>query len=127
MVKKKILIVDDEQGFTAMLKLNLETTGNFDVRIENDSSHAVETAIHYRPDLILLDIIMPTKEGPDVAMELKNHELLQEIPIVFLTATVSKDEVDSQDGKIGGHPFVAKPSSLAVLLESIERNLATAC
>jgi len=127
MKRRRILIIDDEKGFTAMLKLNLESTGNYEIRIENDSTKAVDTALQFRPDLILLDIIMPNMEGPDVAMELKNHELLQDIPVVFLTATVTKDEVDSQDGKIGGHPFVAKPSSLAVLLHSIEKTLTTAC
>jgi len=106
-----------------MLKLNLEATGNYEIRIENDAAMAVSTAVAYRPDLILLDIIMPSMEGPDVAIEVKNNEFLQDVPIVFLTATVTKEEVDSQDGKIGGHPFVAKPSSLSVLLNSIEQNL----
>lgn len=123
MVKRKIMVVDDEKGFTAMLKLNLESTGQYEVRILNDSSQAVETAVQFKPDLILLDIIMPHYEGPDIAIELKNNMLLKDIPIVFLTATVTKDEVASQGGAIGGHPFVAKPSSLAVLLNSIEKNL----
>jgi len=123
MIKRKILIIDDEKGFTEMLKLNLESTGNYDVRVENDASLAIPTALSFRPDLILLDIIMPSMEGPDVAIEVKNNEHLQDTPIVFLTATVTKEEVDAQEGKIGGHPFVAKPSTLSVLLNSIEENL----
>lgn len=127
MVKRKILVVDDEKGFTAMLKLNLESTGQYDVRVLNDSSQAVDTAVQFKPDLILLDIIMPHYEGPDIAIQIKQNPLLKDVPIVFLTATVTKEEVDSQGGAIGGHPFVAKPSSLAVLLSSIERHVSTSC
>lgn len=123
MNKRKILVVDDERGFTSMLKLNLEATGSYDVRIENDPQQALPAALQYRPDLVLLDIIMPSLEGPDVAFLLKNNETVRDTPIIFLTATVTKDEVDSQGGKIGGHAFVAKPSSLSVLLGSIEKNL----
>ena len=108
-----------------MLKLNLESTGNYEIRVENDSSLAIETAIQYKPDLILLDVIMPNFEGPDIAMKIKSQPELKDIPIVFLTATVTKEEVDSQQGEIGGHPFVAKPSSLATLLHSIEKNVAS--
>ena len=66
---------------------------------------------------------MPNLEGPDVAIEIKDHPQLKEIPIIFLTATVTKEEVQSQGGKIGGNHFVAKPSTLSDLLYSIERNL----
>ena len=126
MTKHRILVVDDEKGFTAMLKLNLESTGSYDVRIENDSIHALTSAVQYSPDLILLDVIMPNLEGPDVAFQVRQHPNLKNTPIVFLTATVTKEEIDLQGGNIGGHPFVAKPSTLASLLESIERNIVMA-
>jgi len=126
MNRKRILVVDDERGFTSMLKLNLEATGNYEVDIENEPDQAVRTALECRPDLILLDIIMPSKEGPDVAADIRKDPKLHATPIVFLTATVTKEEVDSQGGVIGGHPFVAKPSNLAVLLHSIETNIASA-
>lgn len=123
MSRKKILVVDDEKGFSAMLKLNLESSGKYDVLIENESQKAIQAAIQFRPDLILLDVIMPYKEGPDVASELRDHASLYETPIVFLTATVTKEEVLQQGGRIGGHPFVAKPSHFSDLLQSIERNI----
>ncbi|MDO8580687.1 MAG: response regulator [Candidatus Omnitrophota bacterium] len=122
--RKKILVVDDEKGFTAMLSLNLETAGQYEVRVENNPQHALEVALKFRPDIILLDIIMPNAEGPDIAFEFKNHPRLRDIPIVFLTATVTQEEVEAHGGKIGGHSFVAKPSNLNVLLDSIERNTA---
>lgn len=123
MDKRKILIVDDEKDFSEVVRLNLESTGKYDVQIENNAANAVYTALKYRPDLILLDVIMASKEGPDVAIEIKSDARLKETPIVFLTATVTQKEVDAGGGKIGGQAFVAKPSSLDVLLDSIEKNM----
>ena len=118
---RKVLLIDDEKGFTEMLRLNLEATGQYNVCIENDSKCALETALRYQPDIILLDIIMPEKHGPQVAIEIKGHNALEQIPIIFFTATVTKNEVDSHNGQIGGHAFVAKPSSLNELINSIEK------
>lgn len=121
--RRKILLVDDEKKFTVMLKLNLEAVGNYQVQIENDSLRAVQTAVEFNPELILLDIIMPNKEGPDIAIDVKGNDRLKNTPIVFLTATVTKEEAGEQNGMIGGHPFVAKPSNLKELIEAIERNI----
>ena len=121
MVQKRILIADDEKAFAEMLKLNLQATGEYEVRIENDPSQVLPAALQFQPDLILLDIIMPKVEGPDIAFKIKSHESLKKVPIIFLTAAVKKDEVDSEDGMIGGYPFVAKTSSLNVLIDTIEK------
>ncbi|MBF0523314.1 MAG: response regulator [Candidatus Omnitrophica bacterium] len=123
MSTKRILVIDDEKGFTAMLKLNLESTGKYEVLVENDACNAVATALSFMPHLILLDIIMPNMEGPDVAIALQENPLLEDIPVVFLTATIRSSEVGDQGGRIGGHFFVAKPSSLPILVHSIEENL----
>ncbi len=124
--KRKILIIDDEKSFSEILRLNLESTGKYEVCIENDANNALFAALQYRPDLILLDVIMASKEGPDVAIEIKKDSRLEETPIVFLTATVTEQEVEEEGGTIGGQAFVAKPSSLDFLLDSIERNMAVA-
>lgn len=123
MNRRKILIIDDEKDFSEVVKLNLESTGKYEVCIENDARNALFTALQCRPDLILLDVIMASKEGPDVAIEIKGDPRLKETPIVFLTATVTQQEVDQENGKIGGQAFVAKPSSLDILLDSIEKNM----
>lgn len=124
MSKRKILIIDDEQGFCEIVKLNLEATELFEVAIETDSCNAQEAALRFHPDLILLDVIMAHKEGPDVVIDLKELPPLKDIPVVFLTATVTPEEAAMENGVIGGHPFVAKPSSLEILLKAIEKNLA---
>jgi len=123
MSKRKILIIDDEKGFSELVKLNLESTDKYIVDIETDSSNALTAIRRYQPDLILLDVIMAKKEGPDVLDEIRKDSDLKEIPVVFLTATVTQEEVDEGGGVIGGHSFVAKPSSLETLLEAIEKNM----
>lgn len=120
---KKILIIDDEKDFTQMVKLNLENTGEYKVFVENHATNAIETVRMIRPDLILLDVIMPGREGPDILFSLKANENYREIPVVFLTATVTSDEVDEQEGVIGGHEFLAKPTRLQDLIACIERHL----
>ena len=64
---KRILVVDDEPSVTRSLKLNLENTMRYEVRIENDSSRVVAAAREFHPDLILLDVVMPGLDGCDVS------------------------------------------------------------
>lgn len=122
--KRRVLIIDDEPGFTEMVKLNLEATGQFDVRIENQGSAAISTALEYLPELILLDVIMPGIEGPDILVDFKRHPQLKKIPVIFLTATVTRAEVEAEEGNIAGHVFVAKPSTVKELMDCINRQIA---
>lgn len=123
MGKKRILIIDDEVVFTRILKYNLENTGTYVVRIENRGARGLAAALEFQPDLILLDIIMPDMDGGEVASQIKAHERVKHIPIVFFTAAVLKEEVDAKGGVIGGYPFIAKQVSVAAVLECIERYL----
>lgn len=122
MDKKKILVVDDEEDFVRMVKLNLEDTGRYEVRTEIKGSLTLAAAKEFMPDLILLDILMLDMEGSEVASQLKQDEDTKEIPIVFLTAVVRKKEVEASSGIIGGYPFVAKPVSIEELIDIIEKN-----
>ena len=123
-IRQRILIIDDEPAFTEMVKLNLEATGRYIVKTENSGSRALATARQFKPHLILLDVIMPDIEGPDICSKLKSQPELQSIPIVFLTATIRKDELDMPAETIGGHAFLAKPSSSLDLIQCIEKILA---
>ena len=116
MEKKRIVIVDDEAGFTRLLKLTLEKTGNFQVLEENDGTNAWLQAREFKPDIIFLDIVMPKIDGGDVAQQIRSDPLLAQVPIVFLTAIVSRSET-KQD--IGGFPFLAKPVSLEAIKHCI--------
>lgn len=121
--KRRILIVDDEPSFTRLLKLSLLTTGAYEVREENSGERALQAAREFKPDLILLDVIMPGKDGGEVAAEIANDDSLKRIPIVFLTAAVSKKEVGGEGRVIGGRSFLAKPVSVAEVTRYIEKNV----
>ena len=123
MEKKKILIIDDEERFAHLVKLNLEKTGNYEVMAQNKGSLGLATAKSFKPDLILLDILMPDMEGGDVAYEIEEDKDTKDIPIVFLTAVAEKKEVEIGRGLIGGHPFIAKPISAKELIGVIEKNI----
>jgi CheY-like chemotaxis protein len=124
MNKKRILIVDDEISFTRLLKLILEQTNDYVVCVENRAEDALTTAQEFRPDLVLLDIMMPRMSGGDIAARLRADADLKTTPIVFFTAAVSKTRVKEQDGVISGFPCLAKPASVEEVIEQIERGLA---
>jgi CheY-like chemotaxis protein len=121
--KKKILIVDDEADLTMLVKLNLEKTGRYEVRAENRAIKALAAAREFKPDLILLDVMMPDLDGGDVLAQLKDDRELRNVPVVFLTATVLKEEVAKEGGSIGGRPFIPKPFRAEVLLDTIAKIL----
>jgi len=122
MKKKKILIIDDEQNFTKTVKLNLEETGKYEVETKNNGVRCVPFVKRIRPDLILLDVLMPDIGGADVAAQLKEDEGVKDIPIVFITAAVTKDEAGSKFSLIGGRAYLSKPVSTEDLIACIEEN-----
>ena len=122
MAKKKILLVDDEKSLTSLLKLNLEETGDYEVRVENWAEDALAAAKEFKPDLILLDIIMPRLPGGNVAAMIDADPQLKGTPIVFLTAAVRKHQVEENEGIICDHPCLAKPATLEEVVEMIEKH-----
>ena len=122
--KARILIIDDEVSFARLLKLNLEQTGAYEVRTEHQGALGLVAARAFKPDLILCDMIMPDVGGSEVASRIKAERGCTEIPIVFLTAAVSREQVASQGGVIGGHPFIAKPVTVEDVIRHIEEHLA---
>jgi two-component system phosphate regulon response regulator PhoB len=122
MAKKKILLVDDEKSLTSLLKLNLEETGQYDVRVENWPEDALNAAREFQPDLILLDIIMPRLPGGNVAALIDADPTLKGTPIVFLTAAVRKHQVEENEGIICDHPCLAKPATVEEVIAMIEKH-----
>ena len=122
MEKKRILLVDDEKSFTNLLKLNLEETGNYEVRVENWAEDAYGAAKEFKPDLVLLDIIMPRMPGGNVAAQIKEDAALKDTPIVFLTAAVRKQQVEDNEGIICDFPCLAKPATVDMVVETIEKH-----
>lgn len=119
METRRVLIVDDEQSFTNLVKLNLEKTGRFTVLAENDPTRAVTTAREFHPAVVLLDVIMPGKDGGQVLADLRATEFA-EIPALFLTATISQRGLDQRNGRINGVPFLSKPVDPKRLVKQID-------
>jgi len=119
MKKKRILLIDDEPSFTRMLKLNLEETGAYEVREENRGRFGLAAARQFKPDLILLDVVMPDMSGGDVAFEIEADRNMKNTPIVFLTAAAKKDD----EGIICGRTIIAKPFDPDQLVACIKDNL----
>ena len=123
-MKKKILLVDDDVTFTKMTKLNLDRIGKYETHVVNDSRLAVATAKEIGPDIIFLDFMMPGLDGGDVATLLRDDPELSHIPVVFLTAIVSKEDTDSMGSQVGGNLFLAKPVKAQEMVDTIEQLLA---
>ena len=120
--KRRILIVDNDPNTTHLVKVLLERTGDYLVLEENDATKAHQSARNFRPDLILLDVVMPETDGGEVAAQIEADSELHNTPMVFLTALVTRAEAKS-GLSIQGHPFLAKPVSIPELINAIEQHL----
>lgn len=119
MAKKnhKILVIDDEPEITDIIKAFLGNAG-YEVMIENSSVMGVEKAKSFKPELILLDIMMPFMDGYEVCSTLKKDPELAGIPVLFLTGKDANDDA-GQSFKSGADLFIKKPFSCERLLEMV--------
>ena len=123
MTKSRILVVDDEPNLSGLVRLFLEKTQRFEVRVENRSAQALSAAREFRPDLILLDVDMPGKDGGDVARAIQGDDVLSGVPILFLTSLVSPAEAGGREILRGGMRFLAKPVNPKILVDTVDRLL----
>ena len=119
MVKKKILVVDDEEDVAKALKVRLKANG-YHVVLAFDSVQAFTMANKERPDLIILDIMIPGGGGFVVAERLKQSTATHHIPIIILTGISGGEE---RAYKVGASGYVMKPYHPDELMETIHRAL----
>ena len=113
-----MLVVDDERSIRLLCRVNLLASG-MEVLEASDGRAALELARQQRPDLVLLDVMMPDLDGWTVARELAADEQTREIPIVFLTARA--DPADRRLGEqLGGVGYVVKPFDPVTIGEFVE-------
>lgn len=118
MAEYRILVVDDEEPIAKILDFNLRKEG-YDVIVANDGEKAVELAFSEDPDLILLDLMLPKKDGMEVCREVRTQK---NIPIIMLTAKNS--EIDKVLGlEFGADDYVTKPFSTRELMARVKVNL----
>ena len=119
--KKRILIVDDEDDLRSMLKFRLEAL-NYDVAEAGDGQEGLNKARSDKPDLIILDLMLPKIDGFKVCRMLKFDEKHRHIPIIMFTArTQQKDKQIGQE--MGADVYVTKPFEPAVLIGKIKELL----
>ena len=120
-MKKKILVVDDERDFVDFLKKNLRCS-NFDPISVINPTDAIREAIDKRPDLILLDLFMPHKDGYQVLRELKTNEITQHIPVIIVSGWISPN-LKAVAKEFGVKDYLQKPCNIKTVLSSINKNL----
>lgn len=119
--KGKVLSVDDEESFGKLLRLNLERRG-YEVRCESDSKKALQAALEFHPDVILLDIVMPGLDGGDLINLFRSNSVLKDVPTLMVTALVENNE--SRGAVLQapeGVDMLAKPLRLDILCDWIGR------
>jgi len=119
MEKTRVLIVDDEEGLTRLVRLALP---QYEIREVNDPARALETAREFRPQVIILDVVMPGLDGGDVAEQFKQDPDFSNVPVIFLTA-IATPKAGEDEQTIDGYPFIAKPVSREKLVKCIEKHL----
>ena len=122
MDKKRILVIDDEPDFVRVVQLRLEAAG-YDVSVAFDGMQGVSAAHKEKPDVIILDIMMPAMHGHRVCEALKKSSKTWTIPIIYLTAKGSKED-EELAYKLGAEHFLTKPYDPQILLETIKKALA---
>ena len=121
--KKRILVVDDEPDFAAIVQTNLEKEG-FEVEVAYSGEEGLEKVYANPPDAIVLDIMMPGKDGYAVCKELKADDKTVDIPVILLTAVashVTTTRYSHADGmSTEADDYIAKPASAEEITESIK-------
>jgi CheY-like chemotaxis protein len=119
MAAKRILICDDDPVILRLLQVNLELEG-YEVLQAHHGEEALEIAEAERPDLVILDIMMPRLDGYQTAERLKSADGTKEIPIVFVSAKAQQSDIEK--GKsYGVADYLTKPFDPTDLLEIVER------
>ena len=124
--KKRILVVDDEPDFAALVQGNLEKEG-FDVVVAYDGVEGLAKVAEDRPDAIVLDVMMPEKDGYKMCAELKADSRYCDIPVILLTAVashVTSTRYTHRDGMATeADDYIAKPASAEDITKSIKNLL----
>jgi diguanylate cyclase (GGDEF)-like protein len=115
-----ILIVDDERANLNILADILKA--KYKVILAKSGSQALALAIRQPPDLVLLDIIMPDMNGYQILYEIKNNELLKDIPVIFISA-LSNDEDEEKGLVLGAVDYISKPFSYAIVLARVNNHI----
>jgi DNA-binding response OmpR family regulator len=119
----RILVVDDDERMVRLFRDILVLDGH-QVLTAHGGADGAKLAVEHVPDLVLLDVMMPEKDGGMVAQELAENEKTNKIPVIFLTSIVTDKEVTGQGSMISGRLFLSKSISREALVRKVREVLA---
>ena len=117
--KKRILVCDDDPVILRLLQVNLELEG-YEALLAHHGAKAIEMALSERPDLIILDIMMPRMDGYEAVQNLKADHRTSSIPVIFLSAKAQPSDID-RGKSYGVEEYLTKPFDSGELLEVVGR------
>ncbi len=117
--KKKILVVDDEEDLTYFLKANLELEEEYDVIAVSKPKEAFKIILKQKPDLVILDIIMPQIDGIEILKKIKGSEKTLSIPVIMLSAKTD-EETKIKAASLYDEYYITKPVQVEELKEKIQ-------
>ena len=118
---KRILYVEDEPDIRAVAQIALESVGGFVLKVCSTGDEAIEHAVAFEPDLVLLDVMMPGIDGPSTLAKLREIPALAETPAIFMTAKVQPQEI-RHFKSLGAIDVIAKPFDPMTLSSHIEES-----
>lgn len=116
----RILLVDDEPDIRLVARRSLEAIGGFTIEPCSSGDEALGKAEQFAPGMILMDVMMPIKDGPATLAELRQIKALHKIPIVFMTARIQKREVEEYLS-LGAADVISKPFDPMALSEQVQK------
>jgi twitching motility two-component system response regulator PilG len=119
--KRKILIVEDEESLLKLESILLTSRG-YEVKGVADGKAALEAIDSVKPDLVLLDIMLPEIDGFEVCRQIKSNEATKHIPVIMLTAKKSREDM-ARGEQVGADWYITKPFKSAMVIETIQRFL----
>ena len=117
---KKVLYVEDEADIRTVAEMALGSVGGFEILLCASGAEAIAKAPVFRPDIVLLDVMMPDMDGPDTLQALRKVPALKDVPAVFLTAKAMPSEIDRYR-KLGALDVIAKPFDPMTLADQVRR------
>ena len=118
----KILVVDDEEKFTKLYSTILMKEG-YEVVTASGAQKGFDLAVSAQPNLILLDIVMPSVDGAEALKTLSEDARTKHIPVIFLTSLIKEGEADDAQGEVGGREYISKSAPIDKIVARVKQAL----
>ncbi|MBU2103332.1 MAG: response regulator [Candidatus Omnitrophica bacterium] len=122
MGKRKVMVIDDEENFLKIIKLNLEGTGQYEVLALSNAENILDELHRFKPDIIFLDLLMPSIGGIEICEELNRDALGSKTPIIIVSG-LDKEQDKLKAYKLGVIDYLNKPIDLKTMLNVIDKAL----